>query len=119
PQLCFLIPVDDRVGRATEIGQLALPEGAFCGRRDNEKQGETKNPHSGLRNDARPFGLPPQPLVPPSERTAWRTSSAWPGTFTLRHSRRRTPSASIRNVLRSMPMTFLPYMFFSLMTSNM
>ena len=41
-----------------------------------------------------------------------------PGTFTLRHSRRRTPSASIRNVLRSMPMYFLPYRLFSLMTSN-
>ena len=32
------------------------------------------------------------------------TASAWPGTFTLRHSCRSTPPESIRNVLRSTPM---------------
>src|SRR5690606_36933189 len=51
-------------------------------------------------------------------RTACRTSSTWPGTRTPRHSRSRVPSASIRNVLRSMPRTCLPYMFFIFMTPN-
>ena len=40
--------------------------------------------------------------------TLSRTSSAWPFTLTLRHSRRSLPSASIRKVLRSTPMNFRP-----------
>ena len=40
------------------------------------------------------------------------------GTLTPRHSRASLPSPSMTNVLRSMPRTFLPYMFFILMTSN-
>ena len=47
-----------------------------------------------------------------------RTSSTCPFTLTFRHSLTSTPFSSIRNVLRSIPMTFLPYIFFSLMTSN-
>ncbi len=50
--------------------------------------------------------------------TASRTSCAWPGTFTPRHSRTSLPSAPIRNVERSIPRTCLPYMFFILMTPN-
>ena len=46
------------------------------------------------------------------------TSCAWPGTFTPRHSRAELAVPSIRNVLRSMPRTCLPYMFFILMTPN-
>jgi len=46
------------------------------------------------------------------------TSCAWPGTFTLRHSRRTMPFSSSTKVLRSMPLTCLPYMFFILMTAN-
>ena len=45
--------------------------------------------------------------------TAASTASAWPLTFTLRHSARSTPCESMRNVLRSTPMYFLPYMLFS------
>ena len=45
--------------------------------------------------------------------TAASTASAWPFTLTLRHSARSTPCASMRNVLRSTPMYFLPYMLFS------
>jgi len=50
--------------------------------------------------------------------TASRTSSTWPSTFTLRHSWHKIPLSSNRKVLRSMPRTFLPYMFFILITSN-
>ena len=39
---------------------------------------------------------------------ASRTFCACPGTFTLRHSWRNTPSASMRKVLRSMPRYFRP-----------
>src|SRR5438105_7012155 len=46
------------------------------------------------------------------------TSSACPGTLTPRHSFATLPSPSMTNVLRSMPRTFLPYMFFILMTPN-
>src|SRR5882757_188396 len=49
--------------------------------------------------------------------TAANTASACPSTLTLRHSCRSTPLASIRKVLRSIPMYFLPYMLFSWMTS--
>src|SRR5690606_38648670 len=53
--------------------------------------------------------------------TAFRvsnTASAWPGTRTLRQAAAIRPSGSIRNVLRSMPITLRPYMFFSLITSK-
>ncbi len=43
-------------------------------------------------------------------------SSAWPGTFTLRHTRAIRPSAPIRKVLRSTPMYLRPYMLFSFQT---
>ena len=49
--------------------------------------------------------------------TAASTSVACSDTRTLRQTRRTTPSGSIRKVLRSMPRTFRPYMFFILMTS--
>ena len=45
-----------------------------------------------------------------------RTSSAWPSGLTLLKMWAILPSGPIRNVVRSMPMTFFPYMFFSLMT---
>src|SRR5579871_1470195 len=41
------------------------------------------------------------------------TSATWPGTFTLRQTRRITPDLSIRKVDRSMPMYLRPYMLFS------
>src|SRR6476620_7077922 len=41
------------------------------------------------------------------------SSSAWPGTFTLRQMPRITPFSSMRKVERSMPIYFLPYMLFS------
>ena len=50
-------------------------------------------------------------LLRESGRTA-STSSAWPSTLTPRHSRRSTPLRSSTKVLRSMPRTCLPYMFF-------
>src|SRR5690606_4974493 len=64
--------------------------------------------------------------LPQELRKSWRykdliassTSSTCPLTFTPRHSRRSTPSSPMRNVLRTMPSTFLPYMFFSWITSN-
>src|ERR1700674_4427767 len=59
----------------------------------------------------RPYG------VRHSAFTAASTASACPLTFTLRHSWRSTPLASIRKLLRSIPMYFLPYMLFSWMTS--
>jgi hypothetical protein len=40
----------------------------------------------------------------PRSRTAFSTASAWPGTFTLGHTCRTTPSRSISTVVRSMPM---------------
>ena len=49
-------------------------------------------------------------------RTASRTSSTWPGTFTLFQTRAIVPSAAIRKVERSIPMNFLPYMLFSFQT---
>ncbi|OMP12490.1 hypothetical protein COLO4_03126 [Corchorus olitorius] len=52
-------------------------------------------------------------------RTAASTSSTWLGTFTPRHSWRSTPLLSMRNVLRSMPRTSLPYIFFILIVSKM
>ena len=48
-----------------------------------------------------------------------KTSSACPGTLTLlRHSLTSLPSLSMTKVDRSIPRTFLPYMFFILTTSN-
>src|SRR5712692_3712931 len=47
-----------------------------------------------------------------------RTSRAWPGTLSPRHSLRTTPSGSTTKVLRSTPRTFLPYIFFIFMTPN-
>src|ERR1700677_4291234 len=41
------------------------------------------------------------------------TSSAWPVTLTLRHAFSTFPSVPIRNVLRSIPMYFRPYIDFS------
>src|SRR5271163_4626820 len=49
---------------------------------------------------------------------AARTSSAWPSGFTLGEILIRCWSVPIKNVVRSMPITFFPYMFFSLRTSN-
>src|SRR5690606_17558 len=48
--------------------------------------------------------------------SASNTASAWPGTLTGCHDRAMTPSGSIRYVLRTMPMTLRPYMFFSRIT---
>ena len=50
--------------------------------------------------------------------TAFNTSSTWPGTFNPRHSSFRMPSAPIKKVLRSIPLTFLPYMILFLTTPN-
>src|SRR5690606_12360424 len=47
-----------------------------------------------------------------SSSTAW----AWPGTFTGCQRWATRPSGSIRKVLRTMPITFRPYMFFSAIT---
>src|SRR3990167_2105167 len=54
-----------------------------------------------------------------SDLTALSTSSTWPGTFRPRHSCTTRPSGPIRKVLRSMPLTFLPYMILFLTTPNM
>src|SRR6059058_2589318 len=54
-----------------------------------------------------------------SSLTAFRTSSTWPGTFRPRHSCFSMPSAPTRKVLRSMPLTFLPYMILFFTTPNM
>src|SRR5690606_14352884 len=51
--------------------------------------------------------------------TALRTSSTWPGTFRPRHSCLSTPSGPTRKVLRSMPLTFFPYMILFLTTPIM
>lgn len=51
-----------------------------------------------------------------SSCAAASTSAAWPLTFTLRHSRAMRPSASMRNVERSMPIYVRPYMDFSTQT---
>mmetsp|Transcript_2909 Transcript_2909/g.5037 ORF Transcript_2909/g.5037 Transcript_2909/m.5037 type:complete len:262 (+) Transcript_2909:861-1646(+) len=48
--------------------------------------------------------------------TAARTASAWPGTLTLGQTIATSPLASIRYVVRSIPIYFLPYMFFSFQT---
>ena len=44
------------------------------------------------------------------------TASLWPSTLTRGKTARTTPSASMRNVVRSTPMDFRPYMFFSFQT---
>ena len=46
------------------------------------------------------------------------TSSAWPCGVTLGKMCNRVRSGPMTKVVRSMPMTFLPYMFFSLSTPN-
>ncbi len=46
------------------------------------------------------------------------TSSAWPSGVTLGKMCSRVWSGPITNVVRSMPQTFLPYMFFSFNTPN-
>ena len=51
-----------------------------------------------------------------SSRTAFSTASAWPGTFTLRQIFAILPRGSTRNVDRSTPMYFRPYMDFSTQT---
>src|SRR6185437_8156342 len=50
---------------------------------------------------------------PYSPCAACNTSAAWPVTLTFLHTRAIFPSLSIRNVLRSMPMYFRPYIDFS------
>src|SRR6056297_2663758 len=57
-----------------------------------------------------------QGLATQSDFTASRTSSAWPGTFTLRQTRAICPVLSIKKVERSIPQNFLPYMLFSFHT---
>ena len=54
-----------------------------------------------------------------SALTAFKTSSTWPGTLRPRHSCLSTPSGPTKKVLRSMPLTFLPYMILFLTTPNM
>ena len=54
-----------------------------------------------------------------SALTAFKTSSTWPGTLRPRHSSLSRPSGPTRKVLRSMPLTFLPYMILFLTTPNM
>src|SRR6185369_2104001 len=54
-----------------------------------------------------------------SSFTALSTSSTWPGTFRPRHSCFSTPSEPMRKVLRSIPLTFLPYMILFFTTPNM
>lgn len=44
-------------------------------------------------------------------------SATCPSTFTLRKARSMRPPGPITKVERSMPLTFFPYMFFSLITS--
>ena len=51
-----------------------------------------------------------------SARAAARTSSAWPGTFTLFQTCATLPSAPISRVVRSTPMYLRPYMLFSTQT---
>ena len=51
-----------------------------------------------------------------SALAAARTSSAWPGTFTLRQTLARRPLRSIRKVERSTPKYLRPYMLFSFHT---
>src|SRR5690606_13952520 len=51
-----------------------------------------------------------------SSRAAASTSSACPGTLTLRHSRLSTPLSSSRNMLRSTPLYLRPYRLFSFHT---
>jgi len=46
-----------------------------------------------------------------------RICSAWPSGLTFRHTCAMVPLGVMRKVVRSMPITFLPYMFFSLSTS--
>ena len=45
------------------------------------------------------------------------TSAAWPVTLTLRHTLAILPDLSTRNVLRSMPIYFRPYIDFSTQVS--
>src|SRR5215472_11933868 len=60
--------------------------------------------------------LPREPKRGQIDFRALSTSSAWPATFTPRHSRASLPSPSMRKVLRSIPRTWRPYMFFIFMT---
>ena len=50
--------------------------------------------------------------------SAASTSAAWPSAFTFRKAFFSLPSGPMMNVLRSMPITFRPYMFFSFQTSS-
>ncbi len=55
-------------------------------------------------------------LVPQSFFAASRTAWAWPATFTLFQISAILPSGPTRNVVRSTPMYFFPYMLFSFQT---
>lgn len=74
-------------------------------------------PHSSRRSLSGPpremWGTEPNHFM---ALTCARTSSAWPSGLTLLKMWAILPSGPMRNVVRSMPMTFLPYMFFSLIT---
>ena len=50
--------------------------------------------------------------------TADNTSATWFVTLTFLHSLTRTPLVLIRNVERSIPIYFFPYILFSFQTSN-
>ena len=58
------------------------------------------------------------PLFLPAAFTHASTSSACPAGVTGENTCTILPSGPMRNVLRTIPITFLPYMFFSLRTSN-
>ena len=69
---------------------------------------------------ARGIDGPIEPVVEPPARHVYfsaaasrSTSSAWPGTLTLRQMPRITPLPSIRKVARSIPIYLRPYMLFS------
>jgi len=72
---------------------------------------------AAARNFPPPAACPvPSPLAPASAVRSARaasTCSSWPSTFTALNTLATFPAASITNVLRAMPIDFLPYMFFS------
>jgi hypothetical protein len=66
--------------------------------------------------DSAGFAEPPESGATYSVFAAARTSSACPGTLTLRQTFAIRPARSMRKVERSTPKYFLPYMLFSVHT---
>ena len=110
-------------GPGNRAGRSREPRSRRAGRRARRRARRAHRRPDHRRADHAPKTAAPPPVPrrrprlrrrrrPPSpqgsSRAAASTSSAWPGTFTLRQTRATVPSRSIRKVARSIPIYLRP-----------